>query len=97
MTASLVPTLLAMTGKLTVFPTAVVGMSIWIVLGALCTSFVEVFVAVPTAASAYTLASQIGGDAMVMTAVVTIQTAISFVALPLTLEVVERWLTAGML
>jgi malonate transporter and related proteins len=37
-----------------------------------------------------------GGDAPVMAAIVTIQTAISFVTLPLTLLAAERWLTAGM-
>lgn len=96
MTASVVPTLLAITGKLIVFPAVVVGMSVWIGLDALSTSIALVFGAVPTAASAYTLARQMGGDAPVMAAIVTIQTGISFVTLPLTLLAAEYWLTAGM-
>ena len=53
------------------------------------------FGAAPTASSAYTLARQLGGDAPLMAAIVTIQTALSFLTLPLTLKLVGYVLGAG--
>ena len=44
----------------------------------------------PTASSAYTLARQLGGDAPLMAAIVTVQTAIAFVTLPLTMAVAQQ-------
>lgn len=41
------------------------------------------------AASAYTLARQMGGDAPVMATIITAQTALSFVTLPLTVAAVQ--------
>ena len=49
-----------------------------------------IFGAVPSSAGAYTLARQMGGDAPAMAAMVTIQTAVSFVSLPMTLLFAER-------
>ncbi len=48
--------------------------------------------AVPSAAGAYNLARQMGGDAPAMAAIVTIQTAIAFVTLPLTLTLAAHLL-----
>jgi predicted permease len=45
---------------------------------------------VPTASSSYTLARQLGGDAPLMAAIVTIQTAIAFVTLPVTMMLAQR-------
>jgi malonate transporter len=42
-----------------------------------------IFACVPTAASGFTLARQMGGDAPLAAAIVTLQTAVSFVFLPL--------------
>ena len=50
-----------------------------------------IFGAVPSAPSSYTLARQMGGDAPAMAAIVTIQTAISFATLPLTLSLAQYW------
>ena len=50
------------------------------------------FGAVPTASSAYTLARQLGGDAPLMAAIVTVQTAIAFITLPLTVALAQRLL-----
>ena len=44
----------------------------------------------PTASSAYTLARQLGGDAPLMAAIVTVQTAIAFVTLPLTMAAAQQ-------
>jgi predicted permease len=51
-----------------------------------------IFGAVPTAPAAYTLPRQLGGDAPLMAAIVTIQTAITFLTLPATLTLAERFL-----
>jgi len=50
------------------------------------------FGAAPTASSAYTLARQMGGDAPLMAAIVTIQTGLSFLTLPATVYLVETLL-----
>jgi predicted permease len=42
------------------------------------------FGAVPTAASGYTLARAMGGDAPLMATIITVQTALAFITLPLT-------------
>jgi hypothetical protein len=48
------------------------------------------FTASPTASASYTLARQMGGDAPLMAAITTIQTALAFLTLPLSLLVVEQ-------
>jgi predicted permease len=59
-------------------------------LGPTETMIALLFGAVPTASSAYTLARQLGGDAPLMAAIVTVQTAIAFVSLPLTMALAQR-------
>jgi len=54
-------------------------------LGPTETLVAVLFGAVPTASSAYTLARQLGGDAPLMAAIVTVQTALAFITLPLTM------------
>ena len=51
--------------------------------------------AAPTASSAYTLARQLGGDAPLMAAMITVQTALSFVALPVWIAIGERIFLGG--
>ncbi len=94
MVAAIVPIVVSIAGKMVVFPT-VIGLTAFamnvdtsVVLVAM------VFGAVPTAAGAYNLARQMGGDAPAMASIVTVQTAISFITLPLTLLLAERLLTA---
>ena len=48
-----------------------------------------IFGAVPTGSAAYTLARQMGGDAPLMATIVTIQTGLSFLTLPLTLTIAQ--------
>jgi malonate transporter and related proteins len=89
MVVSALPTFLAIVGKLVVFPFAIaltvkaMGMDPLLALVAI------IFGAVPTAASSYTLARAMGGDAPAMAAIVTIQTAVSFLTLPLTLMLAQ--------
>lgn len=72
-------------GKLVVFPAAVVVGLLVSPLDAVATQVAIIFAATPTSSNAYTLARQMGGDAPLMAAIVTIQTLLSFLTLPLTL------------
>jgi hypothetical protein len=68
--------------------------TLWsLVTGLTGTAFVACIVcaAVPTAMSAYVLARQMGGDAPLVAATVTLQTVVSFVSIPL-LIVFAQWL-----
>ena len=51
-----------------------------------------IFAAVPTAPSSTALAAETGGDVPVMNAVVTLQSALAFITLPITLAVGTMWL-----
>lgn len=85
MAASVLPLGIASVGKLVVFPLAIVGLAQVMGLSETETLVALLFGAVPTASSAYTLARQLGGDAPLMAAIVTVQTALAFVTLPLTM------------
>lgn len=89
MKASALPMALAAAGKLAVFPLAVVLLAAAFDLSMLETMVALIFGAVPTASSAYTLARQMGGDAPLMAAIVAVQTAVSFVTLPLTMSLAQ--------
>jgi len=90
MQASVLPTLLSIVGKMILFPAVIAAMAIVIGLDFQAAMVAMIFGAVPSSAGAYTLARQMGGDAPAMAAMVTIQTAASFVSLPLTLMLAER-------
>ena len=73
--------------KLAIMPLAVTGLAIWAgvtgipLIVALCAA------AVPTAAGGYVLAKEMGGDAELMAALITVSTLISAITLPLWLYV----------
>jgi predicted permease len=92
MAASAKPMIVSSLGKLVVFPLAIVALAQIMGLSQTETMIALLFGAVPTASSAYTLARQLGGDAPLMAAIVTVQTAIAFVTLPLTVALAERLL-----
>jgi len=85
MVASVNPTLLSMLGKMLIFPLAIFALSRWVGLSETETLVAMLFGAVPTAAAGFTLARQMGGDAPLMAAIITIQTLLSFLTLPLTI------------
>ena len=85
MVAATIPTLLSITGKMIVFPVVIGFAAVAVGLDTTAALVAIVFGAVPSAAGAYNWARQMGGDAPAMAAIITIQTAISFVTLPLTL------------
>lgn len=85
MQSSVLPVAISIAAKMMVFPAAVIGLAYALQLSETELYVLLLFAAAPTASSAYTLARQLGGDAPLMAAIVTIQTALSFVTLPLTL------------
>ena len=83
------PTTLATLAKLLIFPAAVALLARLVGLTEAQTMVAVIFGAAPTASSAYTLARQLGGDAPLMAAIVTLQTAIAFLSLPATLWLLQ--------
>ncbi len=92
MTASVGPAVLSIAGKMVVFPLVLVGLAMWTGLSPMAVTVAGLFGAVPTAASGYTLARAMGGDAPLMATIITVQTALAFVTLPLTV-----WLLGNLL
>lgn len=92
MAASVLPLCLASLGKLVVFPLVIVALAQLMDLSQTETLVALLFGAVPTASAAYTLARQLGGDAPLMAAIVTLQTALTFVTLPLTMALAQRFI-----
>lgn len=90
MAAAVAPTLLSTAGKMVVFPAVLVALALWMGLPPIAAVVAGLFGAVPTAASGYTLARQMGGDAPLMATIITVQTALSFLTLPLTVILVGR-------
>lgn len=68
--------------KLLMLPALTYGLSLIIGLDALETTILVLFAALPGAPSSYILARQLGGDAQLMAAIVTVETAFSLFTLP---------------
>lgn len=91
MAASTLPTLLAIAGKMIVFPATIMGLCLYLDMSEIQTMVALVFGCVPTAANGYTLARQMGGDAPLMAAIVTLQTGLSFIVLPAFILVAQAY------
>ena len=89
MAAAMGPTLISMLGKMVVFPAAILALALAMGLSPTETLVAVLFGAVPTAAAGYTLARQMGGDAPLMAAMITLQTVLALVTLPLTVVLVQ--------
>lgn len=89
-----VPALLAVALKLIVMPTFMVGGSVLLGIRGDALLVIAVGAAVPTAMNGYLLAKQMGGDAGLYASVATIQTAASFVTIPLVL-LITGYVAAG--
>ncbi|GGO87756.1 transporter [Marinobacterium nitratireducens] len=80
------PALLASSSiKLLLFPLLALGIARLLGLSALGGSLLVLFASMPTASSAYILARQLGGDAPMMAAIITGQTLLSALTIPLML------------
>ena len=93
MAAATLPIALSILGKMVVFPLFLGLAALAMGLDTTMTLVAMIFGAVPTAAGAYNLARQMGGDAPSMAAIITIQTALSFVTLPLTIMLADYLLS----
>lgn len=71
--------------KLAIFPIIVYFVSGYFEFSVTEKIVMVIFSCVPTAVSSYTLAKQLGGEAELMTSIITLQTALSFITIPLIL------------
>ena len=83
--SAITPIIIANVLKLLVFPIVVFFVAKSMNLSLFETTIAVIFAAVPTAASSYSLAKQFGGDAQLMTSIITIQVALSFITIPIIL------------
>lgn len=95
MAVSVLPIAISTVAKMAVFPLAVLALARLVGLSETQTMVALLFGAAPTASSAYTLARQLGGDAPLMAAIMTVQTAIAFISLPATLAFVSGLLAVS--
>ena len=79
------PIIIANVLKLLIFPIIVFFVAKSMNLSLFETTIAVIFAAVPTAASSYSLAKQYGGDTQLMTSIITIQVALSFLTIPILL------------
>ena len=92
MAASALPVVLSIIGKFVIFPCVIALAGFALGLDPVTILIAMIFGSVPTAAGAYSLAKQMGGDAPAMAAIVTVQTGLSFITMPLTLLFMARFL-----
>lgn len=92
MTGATVPMALAFLGKMIVFPGVVLLLAQAIGLSEIAILIAVLFGSMPTAASSYTLARQMDGDAPLMAAIVTTQTGLAFITVPITVTVVQHFI-----
>ncbi|WP_169566656.1 AEC family transporter [Sneathiella limimaris] len=69
-------------GKLILFPAIMIGVIFLTGLDGIAAVILVIYGAVPTASSGYALARQLGSDAEAMAAIITIQTLLSMITLP---------------
>lgn len=81
------PLIISSAFKLLIMPLVALGLSILLKLEVQEQAMLVLFAAVPTATSAYILARQLGGDAPLMAAIVTAQTLVAMLTLPLVIYV----------
>lgn len=89
MSGAVTPLALASVGKFVVFPLAMVAPLILFPPGVLAGQIALIYAALPTGVAAYTLARAMGGDAPLMARMITVQTGLAFVTIPLTLELAK--------
>lgn len=73
--------------------------AIWLInlcgLSGIASLVILVFLSVPTAPASYILARKLGGDAPSMAAIITVQTVLAFITLPITLYWAPNWIVGG--
>ncbi|KAB7615784.1 AEC family transporter [Amylibacter sp. SFDW26] len=87
MAADWKPMSFAIFGRMILFPVATFIIAQMIGLTELQTMVALIFASVATASASYTLANQMNGDAPLMAAIITFQTCLTFITIPVTLTV----------
>jgi hypothetical protein len=82
------PLIISCVLKLAIFPLIVYLVSDYFEFSVTEKIVMVIFGCVPTAVSSYTLAKQLGGEAELMTSIITLQTALSFITIPLILVLI---------
>lgn len=83
------PLTVACLGKFVVFPAAALGVALALGLSGLPLLIITIYSVMPTAASTFTVARQMGGDAPLAAAISTLQTLLSLVTVPLSILAVQ--------
>ena len=86
--ADALPMAIAAGLKLGLFPLVILGLALAFGLPPMTAQVALIYGALPTGVAAYTLARQMGGDAPLMAAMITVQTLLAFALMPL-------WLSLG--
>lgn len=89
---AMIPMVIACLVKLLLFPIIIFALARFMGLSEVETFVALLFGAVPTSASSYTLARQMGGDAPLMAAIVTLQTILVFMTMPLTITLAQQFM-----
>lgn len=89
---AMIPMVIACLVKLVLFPIIIFALARFMGLSEVETFVALLFGAVPTSASSYTLARQMGGDAPLMAAIVTLQTILVFMTMPLTITLAQQFM-----
>ncbi|MDG3040622.1 AEC family transporter [Roseicyclus marinus] len=87
--AEWLPMAIAAGGKLVLFPLVIFALALALGLPPLTAQVALIYGALPTGVAAYTLARQMGGDAPLMAAMITVQTLLAFALMPLWLGLGE--------
>lgn len=88
--ADMAPLILAGFGKIVVFPAVIILGALALGVPPLQAQVALIYGALPVGVAAYTMARQMGGDAPLMAAMITLQTLVSFATMPLWLSLGER-------
>ncbi len=88
--ASMAPIAVSTAGKMIVFPAAILLLAHMFGLGLVAASVAMIYGSAATATSSYALARQMGGDAPLAAAIVTLQTLLCFITIPLAIEITRR-------
>lgn len=83
--------ILSSIAKLLIFPAIMISTVIVTGLDGVAAVILIIYGAVPTASSGYALAKQLGSDPQVMAAIITVQTLLSMITLPLTIAFASRY------
>ncbi|MBL4601325.1 MAG: hypothetical protein JKY84_01125 [Emcibacteraceae bacterium] len=79
----IIPTFIALVGKFIIFPLTVYLMANFFALPPVMTMAAMIFAVSPTGAASYPLAKQMGGDAPLMATLISLQTLLSVIIIPL--------------